>query len=108
MLTFYLSTRKHSRPTQETKKRVISILNERNASNIVKSHILFMLDCDLPAPDQPQTNTSLDQMINAIENDELLDYSYMPSHNDELVRDSFWFFRFSGACEKFRGKRKTT
>lgn len=107
---FYLSTREHSRPTQEAKERVISILNERNASNIVKSQILFMLDCDLPAPDQPQTNTSLDQMINAIENDELLDYSYMPSHNDELVRDNFCtsFHSNEGDFNRFLMKQTET
>lgn len=84
----YLSTREHNKPTQEAKERIIAILNERNASNIVKSQILFMLDCDLSAPFQSQTNSILDQMIHAVENDELLYDSNLPTYNDEVVYTS--------------------
>lgn len=106
----YLSTREHSKPTQEAKERIVTILNEKNASNLVRSQILYMLDYDIPAPFQSQTNTILDQMINTIENDQLIDYSYMPSQNDELIRDSTYTSTHSneGGFNRFSMKLSET
>lgn len=58
----YLSTRKHNRPTQEAMEQIAAILYERKVSDVVKSHILYMLE------DYPKKEKTLDFVLYSIEN----------------------------------------